>query len=55
MSKSIQLETKPPVTVKIWKSNRQHFWQYDYEGCPKYGPFTDYQHALADSLFYSTK
>ncbi|UNH61119.1 hypothetical protein SSZBM1_2 [Synechococcus phage S-SZBM1] len=55
MSKTITLETNPPVAVKIWEKNRKHFWRYDYEGCPKYGPFTNYQQALADSLSYSNQ
>lgn len=53
MSKTIKLDTDPPVSVKIWEDRRKHFWRYDYDGCPKYGPFTNYQQALTDSLRYS--
>lgn len=52
-STSITLETTPPVSVQIWEKHRKHFWRYDYDGCPKYGPFTSYQQALQDSLNYS--
>ena len=55
MSKVIQLDTYPPVSVQIWEDRRQHFWRYDYDGCPKYGPFPNYQQALTDSLRYSTQ
>ena len=53
MSKTIQLDTHPPVNIKIWEDRRKHFWRYDYDGCPKYGPFPNYQQALTDSLRYS--
>ena len=53
MSKVIQLDTNPPVSVQIWEDRRKHFWRYDYDGCPKYGAFTNYQQALTDSLRYS--
>lgn len=55
MSKVIQLDTNPPVSVQIWEDRRKHFWRYDYDGCPKYGPFPNYQQALTDSLRYSTQ
>ena len=51
--KTIQLATQPPVNIKIWEKSRKYFWAYDYDGCPKYGPFPNYQQALTDSLRYS--
>ena len=51
--KTIQLPTKPPVNIKIWDKHNKHFWQYDYDGCPKYGPFKSSQQAIADAEVYS--
>lgn len=54
MTKTITLETTPPVSVKIWEKNRKHFWAYDYPGCSKNGAFRSYQQALEDAYEFST-
>ena len=53
--KLIELETTPPVSVKIWEDRKGHFWRYAYGTCPKNGPFPNYQQALADCVAYSTQ
>jgi len=53
--KLIELETTPPVSVKIWEDRKGHFWRYAYGTCPKNGPFPNYQQALADCVSYSTQ
>lgn len=53
--KSIKLDTEPPITVKIWEDRKGHFWRYDYNKCPKNGPFPNYQQALTDCINYSTQ
>jgi hypothetical protein len=53
MSKTIELNTHPPVSVKVWARGEKHFWRYDYDGCPKFGPFNNYQQCLADARTYS--
>ena len=53
MSKTIQLSTIPPVNIKIWEKSRKYFWAYDYDGCPKNGPFKSQQLALTDANSYS--
>lgn len=51
--KTITLNTNPPVDIQIWENHRKHFWRYDYEGCPKFGPFRSYDLALQDAQSYS--
>ncbi len=53
MTKTITLETDPPVTIKIWNRGNKHFWAYDYPNCKTYGAFKSYQLALADAESYS--
>jgi len=55
MSKTIQLQTNPPVNIKLWEKSKRYFWAYDYDGCPKNGPFSSSQQALTDANIYSTK
>jgi len=55
MSKIVELQTIPPVNVKLWEKNKRYFWAYDYDACPKNGPFNSSNLALADALDYSTK
>jgi hypothetical protein len=52
--KLITLETSPPVNVRLWEKSKKYFWKYDYDGCPKYGPFRSQQQALTDARSYST-
>ena len=33
MTKTITLETNPPVTIKLWTKGSKHFWAYDYPNC----------------------
>lgn len=51
--KTITLNTNPPVDIQIWEKHRKHFWRYDYDGCPKFGPFRSYDLALQDAQSYS--
>ena len=51
--KTITLTTTPPVDVKLWDKGRKYFWAYDYDGCPKYGPFKSREQALTDARQYS--
>lgn len=51
--KTIQLATHPPVNIKIWEKSRKYFWAYDYDGCPKYGPFKSREQAINDARQYS--
>ncbi len=53
MSKVFQLPTSPPVNIKIWEKSRKYFWQYDYLGCTKYGPFRSQSQALDDANRHS--
>lgn len=54
MTKSVTLTTQGVnVQVKVWEKNKRHYWAYDYDGCPKYGPFTSSQLALNDANTYS--
>jgi hypothetical protein len=55
MNKTVQLETSPPVNIKLWEKSKRYFWAYDYDGCPKNGPFNSQQLALTDANIYSTK
>jgi hypothetical protein len=55
MSLNHQLATSPPVNIKIWEKGRKYFWAYDYDGCPKNGPFKNEQQALNDARHYSTR
>jgi hypothetical protein len=51
--KTIQLATHPPVNIKIWEKSRKYFWAYDYDGCPKYGPFKSQHQAHNDAVSFS--
>jgi len=53
MTKVFQLPTSPPVNIKIWEKSRKYFWQYDYLGCTKYGPFRSQSQALDDANKHS--
>ncbi len=53
MTKTITLETSPPVNVKLWTKGSKHFWAYDYPQCNKNGPFRSYQLALKDAESFS--
>ena len=53
MTKTITLETSPPVNVKLWETRSKHFWAYDYPLCKKNGPFSSYNIALKDAESYS--
>lgn len=53
MTKTITLETSPPVTIKLWTKGSKHFWAYDYPQCVKNGPFSSYNIALKDAESYS--
>ena len=53
MTKTITLETSPPVDVKLWTKGSKHFWAYDYPLCNKNGPFRSYQLAVKDAESYS--
>ena len=53
--KTIQLATHPPVNIKIWEKSRKYFWAYDYDGCPKNGPFKSQQQALTDARTFSAQ
>ena len=55
MNKTIELNTKPRVSVKLWEERRKHFWRYDYEGCPKNGPFKSKQQAVNDARTFSAQ
>ncbi len=55
MTKTITLETSPPVNVKLWAKGSKHFWAYDYPQCNKNGPFSSYQQCLKDAESYSNK
>lgn len=53
MSKTIQLPTHPPVDIRIWEKSHKYFWAYNYDGCPKYGPFKSQQLAISDAKQFS--
>ena len=53
--KSITLPTNPPVDVKLWEKSKRYYWRYDYEGCPKNGPFKSQQQALTDARTFSAQ
>jgi len=53
--KSITLDTNPPVDVKLWEKSKRYFWRYDYEGCPKNGPFKSRQQAVNDARTFSAQ
>ena len=53
MTKTITLETNPPVTIKLWTKGSKHFWAYDYPNCKPNGAFKSYQLALKDAESYS--
>jgi len=53
--KSITLDTNPPVEVKLWEKSKRYFWRYDYEGCPKNGPFKSQQQAVNDARTFSAQ
>ena len=53
MTKTITLETTPPVDVKLWETRSKHFWRYNYDDCNKNGPFSSYHAALKDAIQYS--
>ena len=53
MTKTLTLETSPPVSVKLWAKGSKHFWAYDYPQCNKNGPFRSYQLALKDAESFS--
>lgn len=53
MSKTIQLPTIPPVDIRVWEKSHKYFWAYNYDGCPKYGPFKSQQLAISDAKQFS--
>ena len=53
--KSITLPTNPPVDVKLWEKSKRYYWRYDYEGCPKNGPFKSQQQAITDARTFSAQ
>ncbi|OUV65939.1 MAG: hypothetical protein CBC89_04830 [Euryarchaeota archaeon TMED129] len=53
--KTITLDTCPPVMVKLWEKSKRYFWRYDYEGCPKNGPFKSQQQAVNDARTFSAQ
>ncbi len=55
LMKSITLDTNPPVDVKLWEKSKRYFWRYDYEGCPKNGPFKSQQQAITDARTFSAQ
>jgi hypothetical protein len=52
---TITLDTSPPVEVKLWEKSKRYFWRYDYEGCPKNGPFKSKQQAVNDARTFSAQ
>jgi hypothetical protein len=52
---TITLDTSPPIQVKLWEKSKRYFWRYDYEGCPKNGPFKSKQQAVNDARTFSAQ
>lgn len=53
MKRTLTDKNSPAVDVKIWEKNGKFYWAYDYDGCPKNGPFKSINEAERDAIAYS--